>query len=588
VVHGYLARVFTNLSSGRSLTIGGAEDSTGFGWIDVPAGTPVLQITLRDGSGDADLSVSDPTGSFDSSERDGNNETLTFPNPKPGRWQVEVDGFLPYAGVSLTASLLTPAPLSPNTQVTGLSGVISSETMYQVAIPAGASSFTVSTSGGTGDVDLYLKLGSPASCQASFDVSTDCQDDKNSFQDGNAESITVNNPAAGDWYIDLSAFDNFDGVTLSTVLVTAPPPVPDLTISKTHTGNFAPAETGKTYTITITNAGSAATTGVVTVTDTLPAGLTATGMSGSGWTCVLGTLTCTRSDALAASAPYPSITVTVNVAGNSAGSLTNTATVSGGGETNRANNIANDLTAIGTPATPVITKVANAFGENAVIAPNTWVSIKGTDLALKTRIWTEADFVNDQMPTVLDGVSVTINGKKAYVYYISPVQINILTPPDALAATAQVQLTNNGVTSEVATVQAQAQSLSFFEFVTPGNLHYVIAQHLDTTPVGPANLSRVPARPDEIIYLAANGFGPTDVPIVSGDRKQAGNLPPPFPVVTVGGIPAPVSFAGLVGPPGLYFVFFRVPKDAPDGDLALAATYNGLSIQSNLLITVQR
>src|SRR5678816_455284 len=160
---------------------------------------------------------------------------------------------------------------------------------------------------------------------------------------------------------------------------------------------------------------------------------------------------------------------------------------------------------------------------------------------------------------------------------ISPVQINILTPPDALAATAQVQLTNNGVTSEVATVQAQAQSLSFFEFVTPGNLHYVIAQHLDTTPVGPANLSRVPARPDEIIYLAANGFGPTDVPIVSGDRKQAGNLPPPFPVVTVGGIPAPVSFAGLVGPPGLYFVFFRVPKDAPDGDLALAATYNGLS-----------
>ena len=93
--------------------------------------------------------------------------------------------------------------------------------------------------------------------------------------------------------------------------------------------------------------------------------------------------------------------------------------------------------------------------------------------------------------------------------------------------------------------------------------------------------------PGEIIYVAANGFGPTDVAVASGARTQHGNLPPPFPVVNVGGIPAPVSFAGLVGPPGLFFIFFRVPSNAPDGDLTLAASYNGLSIQSNLLISVQ-
>jgi uncharacterized protein (TIGR03437 family) len=584
VVHGYLARVFTNLPSGNTVTIGGAEDSTGFAWIDVPAGTPALQITLRGGSGDADLGVSDPTGSFDSSNRDGNNETLTFPNPKPGRWQVEVDGFLSYAGVSLTASLITPTPLSPNTQLTGLSGVISSETLYRVTVPAGASSFTVSTSGGTGDVDLYLKFGSPAACQASFDVTTGCENDKDSTQDGNAESIALNNPAAGDWYIDLSAFDNFDAVALTTVLTTVPLQA-DLTISKTHAGNFAPGQTGKTYTITATNAGSAATTGVVTVTDTLPTGLTATAISGSGWTCLLGTLTCTRSDALAAAASHSSITVTVNVASNVVGSLTNIATVSGGGETNTTNDIARDVTAIGTPATPVIVQVANAFGENPLIAPNTWVSIKGSNLALTTRTWTEADFVNDQMPAALDGVSVTVNGKKAYVYYISQVQINILTPPDALTGAVQIQLTNNSVVSNIATVQAQAQSLSFFEFPV-GNLHYVVGQHLDATPIGPTSLSRVPAKPDEIIYVAANGFGLTDQPIVSGYRNQGGNLPPPFPVVSVGGKPAQVSFAGLIGP-GLFVIVFRVPSDAPDGDLALTATYNGSSIQSNLLLTVQ-
>ena len=580
VVHGYLARVFTNISSGHSITISGPEDSTGYAWIDVPANMPVLQITLRGGTGDADFEVMHPNGDFDFTARDGNNETLTFANPQAGRWQVNVDGFLDYAGVSLTASLITPAPLSPNTQVTGLSGVISSETLYRIPVPAGAASLTVSTSGGTGDVDLFLKFGSPAVCQFLYE---ECESDQDSSQIGNLESITVNNPTAGDWYIDLSAFDDYNAVTLTTA-VAVNTPQSDLTISKTHPGNFAPGQIGAIYTITVTNSGSAVTAGVVTVVDTLPTGLTATAISGSGWTCVAVTLTCTRGDALAAGTSYSSITVTVNVANSLAGPVTNTATVSGGGETNTANDTARDVAAV-TLSAPVITQVANAFGESTVIAPNTWIFIKGSNLAATTRIWAEADFVNNLMPTQLEDVSVTVNGKKAYVYYVSPVQINVLTPPDVMTGPVQVLVTFNGAVSNISTVQAQAQSLSFFEFPV-GNLHYVIAQHLDGTTIGPTSLSVVPAKPSEIIYVAANGFGPTDIPVVSGARTQSGNLPPPFPVVSVGGKLAPVSFAGLIAP-GLYVIFFRVPSDAPDGDLSLAATYNGLSIQSNLLIPVQ-
>src|SRR5579872_4334071 len=76
--------------------------------------------------------------------------------------------------------------------------------------------------------------------------------------------------------------------------------------------------------------------------------------------------------------------------------------------------------------TPVITLVANAEGENPVIAPNTWVEVKGANLskAGDTRIWQSADFINGQMPTSLDGVSVTVNGKSAFIYYISPTQVN--------------------------------------------------------------------------------------------------------------------------------------------------------------------
>src|SRR5207237_1343796 len=109
---------------------------------------------------------------------------------------------------------------------------------------------------------------------------------------------------------------------------------PDLTIGKTHVGNFSQGQVGATYTITVTNSGTGPSSGTVTVVDALPAGLTATAISGGGWSCTLATLTCTRSDVLAASASYPSITVTVNVAANAAASVTNSATVSGGGDSN--------------------------------------------------------------------------------------------------------------------------------------------------------------------------------------------------------------------------------------------------------------
>src|SRR5262249_51129406 len=80
----------------------------------------------------------------------------------------------------------------------------------------------------------------------------------------------------------------------------------------------------------------------------LPASLTATAMTGTGWACTLGTLTCTRSDVLNNGASYPPITLTVNVSASAPATVTNTATVSGGGDINPANNTANDPTTITT------------------------------------------------------------------------------------------------------------------------------------------------------------------------------------------------------------------------------------------------
>src|SRR6185503_14113423 len=116
-----------------------------------------------------------------------------------------------------------------------------------------------------------------------------------------------------------------------------PRPVSDLTLTTTHGGNFTQGQAGATYTLTVANIGAGDTYDMVTVADTLPAGLMATAMAGAGWSCTLATLTCVRNDVLAAGASYAPITLTVDVVVSAPGSLTNTASVSGGGETNAAN-----------------------------------------------------------------------------------------------------------------------------------------------------------------------------------------------------------------------------------------------------------
>jgi uncharacterized repeat protein (TIGR01451 family) len=107
---------------------------------------------------------------------------------------------------------------------------------------------------------------------------------------------------------------------------------PALSIAKTHSGNFVPGQQGATYSVAVSNtSGAASTSGTVTVTETIPAGLTLVSMQGTGWTCPANGTTCTRSDALGGGSSYNVITVTVNVAGNAPSSVTNQVSVSGGG-----------------------------------------------------------------------------------------------------------------------------------------------------------------------------------------------------------------------------------------------------------------
>lgn len=123
---------------------------------------------------------------------------------------------------------------------------------------------------------------------------------------------------------------------------------PDLVLTKTHAGSFTAGDADRTYELTVRNAGNAPSSGPVELADQIPGGLTATAIAGAGWSCDLATLSCGRSDPLAANASYPPVSVAVAVAADAPLELTNRATVSGGGEVTGAgdNNSASDPTAI--------------------------------------------------------------------------------------------------------------------------------------------------------------------------------------------------------------------------------------------------
>jgi uncharacterized protein (TIGR03437 family) len=236
-------------------------------------------------------------------------------------------------------------------------------------------------------------------------------------------------------------------------------------------------------------------------------------------------------------------------------------------------------------ATPAISSVATASG-GAAIAPNTWIEIKGSNLsaAANSRVWTSSDFVNNQMPLALDGVSATVGGKPAFVYYISPSQVNVLTPPDLSPGPAEVRVTVNGRISSPVTAQVQSVSPAFF--LLNGGPR-VVATHADNSLIGPTDLApgAKPAQPGETIVLYGNGFGTTSAPVISGATTQSGTISP-LPLVRIGDLTATVQFAGLIAP-GLFQINATIPANAPDGELSIVATGNSVSTPSGALLAVQ-
>ena len=233
--------------------------------------------------------------------------------------------------------------------------------------------------------------------------------------------------------------------------------------------------------------------------------------------------------------------------------------------------------------------VVNGASFQRDIAPNTWITIFGKLLSGASRPWGTEDFSGSRLPTSVEDVKVTINGKPAYVYYVSPGQVNVLTPTDLFVGPAVIELSRGALKSAPVTAQAQSIAPGLFMF-DPENRRYAAVTRSNGSLVGKTSLypgATTPAHPGEIIVLWGTGFGRTTPDIPDGEVITVPAQLTATPVVTIGAVTAEVLYAGLSAS-GLYQLNVKVPDGVPDGDLPVLVQINGARTQDGAFVTVQR
>jgi uncharacterized protein (TIGR03437 family) len=250
------------------------------------------------------------------------------------------------------------------------------------------------------------------------------------------------------------------------------------------------------------------------------------------------------------------------------------------------------LTPVSSGPAPTIDSggVANGASFQQGIVPNSWITIKGQNLSPTTDTWEKA-IVNGKLPIALDGVGVKVGGKDAYVYYVSPTQINAIAP-DVGSGSMQVTVTTPTGTSVALTASSNPLMPAFFLWPNGQAVATHAADGTFAVKNGTfAGATTVPAKPGEYVVLWGTGFGPTTPAAPVGEQTPSGTVYySADTTVTVNGTPAVVyaSKAALApGFAGLYQVAVQIPSNAPDGDLPVVATVGGAQSPTGVVITVK-
>jgi uncharacterized protein (TIGR03437 family) len=239
----------------------------------------------------------------------------------------------------------------------------------------------------------------------------------------------------------------------------------------------------------------------------------------------------------------------------------------------------------------------SGYSPNAGASPGTWLEIAGSNLATTTRTWQPSDFDGNKAPTSLDGVSVTIGDKNAYIKSVDGAKV-IVQVPDGIPigdGVPLVLMNANGQTAPyVLHTSDLAPALMAPANLKAGNTQYVsalLAQSSADNPVYAApsgitdGVNTQPALPGDIVMLTGIGFGPVspDTPagVMATDQTALNN---PLTIL-FGDTPATVQYAGLaLNDVGMYQFIVQVPNIDP-GDWPITFQLGGLTVKPNVFIT---
>ena len=258
---------------------------------------------------------------------------------------------------------------------------------------------------------------------------------------------------------------------------------------------------------------------------------------------------------------------------------------------------------------PVITAIdsASAYGGYSYFASGSWLEIKGANLAdpADPRLiaatnpgqWTAGDFNGVNAPVSLDSIGVSIDGKPAYVWYLSPTQLNVQAPEDSTIGNVAITVTNCKATSSpfMFARRALGPGLLAPPSYTANGTQYMVATFasdgayvLNTSTGASFGLNSRPAKPGDLIVAYGVGFGDVTPAILPGVIVQQSNALTNPVAFAFGTANATVSYAGLAGNfVGLYEFYITVPLGLANGDYQINVTQNGAALPQKMYLTVQ-
>jgi uncharacterized protein (TIGR03437 family) len=256
-----------------------------------------------------------------------------------------------------------------------------------------------------------------------------------------------------------------------------------------------------------------------------------------------------------------------------------------------ANANANAVQTVAHQGPPTISKggVVPLFGTTGVIQPGEWISIYGTNLASGTASW------NGDFPTTLGGTSVQIDGKAAYIEYVSSTLVNVQAPDDTATGMVSVVVTTAaGTATSTVTLSAYSPTFSLLDKVhvsaiilrSNGSGAYGGGTYDILGPTGTClGYKTVGAMAGDSVVLFGNGFGPTN-PTVPAGAPFVGAAPTTLPFsLVINGVVILPSFVGLASA-GLYQINMTVPDGLGQGEVPILASVGGTRTQPGVLFSL--